>query len=65
MNYIIKCDRNFMAISNNIEADCHKHWLIQMFLGSQNELDIEVNGQFISCGAIIVNMDTLHTFNTG
>ena len=64
MNYIIKFGRNFMAISNSIEADCHKHWLLQMFLGSQKELNIEVNGQHIPCGAILVNLDTPHTFNT-
>ncbi len=62
MNHIIKCGRNFMAISNSIEADCHKHWLFQMFL-SQKELNIEVNGQLILCSAILINMDTPHTFN--
>ncbi len=64
MNYIIKYDRNFMAVSNRIEADCHKHWLLQMFLSSQKDLNMEVNGRFIPCSALLVNMDTLHTFNT-
>lgn len=63
MNYIIKYGKNFMAISNTIEADCHKHWLLQIFICSQKELNIEVCGQRIPCRAIIVNMDTLHTFN--
>lgn len=60
MNYIIKYGRNFMAISNSIEADCHKHWLLQMFLSSQ-KLSIEVNGQLIPCSAILINMNILHT----
>lgn len=64
MNYIIKYGRNFMAISNSIEADCHRHWLLQMFLSSQRELNIEVNEQLIPCSAILVNIDTLHTFKT-
>jgi AraC-like DNA-binding protein len=64
MNYIIKCEKNFMAVSDSIEADCHKHWLLQMFLSNQKNLNIEVNGQLISCGAILVNIDTPHTFNT-
>lgn len=64
MNYIIKYGRNFMAISNSIEADYHKHWLLQMFLCSQKEMNIEVNGQRIPCGAILVNTDTPHTFNS-
>lgn len=63
MNYIIKCGRNFMSISNSIEADPHKHWLLQMFLSSRKELIIEVNQQLISCKAILVNVDVLHTFN--
>lgn len=64
MNYIIKCGKNFMAISNNIEADCHRHWILQIFLGSQKELNIEVNGQHIPCNAVLVNIDTEHTFKT-
>lgn len=61
MNHIIKCGRNFMAISDSIEADCHKHWLLQMFL-SQKELNIEVNGQLILCSAILIDMNTPHIF---
>lgn len=58
MNYIMKYGKNFIGISNNIEAECHKHWLLQMFLSSQKELTIEVNGQPIPCKPIIINMDT-------
>lgn len=60
----MKYDKNLMAISDRIEADCHKHWLIQMFLSSHKDLNIEVNGQLIHCSAILVNLDTPHTFNT-
>lgn len=64
MNYIIKHGRNFIAISNKIEADRHKHWLIQMFLSSQKEINIEVKGQHVTCSAILVNINIPHTFNT-
>ncbi len=64
MNYIFKYGKNFMAISDNIEADCHKHWLLQMFLSSRKELNIEVNGKLIPCSAILVNVDTPHLFST-
>ncbi|ABR50018.1 helix-turn-helix- domain containing protein, AraC type [Alkaliphilus metalliredigens QYMF] len=64
MNYIIKYGRNFMAISDRIEADCHRHWLLQMFLSSQKELSIEVNNQLIPCSAIIVNTNIMHTFKS-
>jgi AraC-like DNA-binding protein len=63
MNYIIKNGRNFMAISNRIEADCHKHWLLQMFLSS-HKFSIEVNRQLISCSAILINKNILHKFKT-
>lgn len=62
MNYIIKYGRNYMAISNSIEAECHKHWLLQMFLCSQKKVNIEVNGQRIPCRAILINADTPHAF---
>ncbi|GEN32381.1 AraC-like DNA-binding protein [Cerasibacillus quisquiliarum] len=64
MNYIIKDGRNFMSISNKIEAEYHKHWMLQMFLSSQEETSIEVNGERILCSAILVNMDTVHSFNS-
>ncbi|MGE5627941.1 MAG: helix-turn-helix domain-containing protein [Solirubrobacterales bacterium] len=64
MNYIGKYGKNFVAISDNIEADCHKHWLFQMFISCEKDLNIEVNGQIISSGAIIVNIDTPHIFCT-
>ncbi len=64
MNYIIKYGKNFIAISDKIEADSHRHWLLQMFLSKNDKLNIEVNGQLIPSTAILVNMDTLHTFNT-
>lgn len=63
MNYIIRYGKNFMSISNRIEADCHKHWLLQMFLGKEM-LNIEV-GQRIPCSAILVNMNVQHKFKTG
>jgi AraC-like DNA-binding protein len=64
MNDIIKYGKNFIAISNSIKADCHKHWLIQMFLSSKMDFNIEVNNQIITCSAILVNLDTPHAFKT-
>lgn len=64
MNRIIQLGRNYIAISDHVEADCHKHWMLQMFLRDQGELNIDVNGQRIPCDALLVNMDTSHTFST-
>ncbi|SHN57463.1 helix-turn-helix domain-containing protein [Desulfitobacterium chlororespirans] len=65
MNCIIKYGRNVGAISDRVEADSHKHWLLQLFLSIEEELDIKVKGQLIPCHALLVNMDTEHAFNTG
>ena len=62
MNCIIKHGRNFMAISDRMEADRHRHWLMQLFLGGSRELNIEVNDERIPCGAVMVNMNTMHRF---
>lgn len=62
MNLIMKYRKNFMAISDRIEAEQHRHWLLQLFLSSQKDLNIEVNHQRISCKAMIVNIHTLHMF---
>jgi AraC-like DNA-binding protein len=61
---IIKYGSQFMAISDRIEADRHKHWMLQLFLSSRKELNMEVQQQLIPCGAIIVNMDTWHMFQS-
>ncbi|MCD2346163.1 helix-turn-helix transcriptional regulator [Clostridium guangxiense] len=63
MNYIIKCGRNFAAISDIVSAELHKHWMLQIFLNCEDNLNIEVDGKLINCNAALVNMNTVHTFN--
>ncbi|NLU52743.1 MAG: helix-turn-helix transcriptional regulator [Clostridiaceae bacterium] len=63
MNYIVKLGKNFMAISDRLEADCHQHWVLQMFLSGQKILNIEVDDQPLPCNAILVNMNIPHKFN--
>lgn len=62
MNDIFMCGQNYGAISNNIEADLHRHWLLQLFISTEENLIINVEGQRISCRAIAVNMNTMHEF---
>lgn len=64
MNYIIEYGRNFAAISDSVNAEVHKHWLLQMFLSCEGNLNIEVNGSLITCNSILVNMNTVHTFSS-
>lgn len=64
MNYIFKCGRNFAAISNSVEADSHKHWMLQLFISSEEALNIEIEEESVTGKAILVNIDTSHTFST-
>lgn len=65
MNDIFMCGQNFGAVTNMVEADLHKHWMIQLFVRNGEDLEISVNGQKISCRAIVVNMNTMHMFCSG
>ncbi|WP_315078160.1 hypothetical protein [uncultured Clostridium sp.] len=47
MNYIIKYGGNFVAISDSVETNSHRHWLLQMFLSSKKELLDHTNFQCI------------------
>jgi len=60
MNGIIRYKSHFMAISDRIEADRHKHWMPQLFLGSGKALHMEVHHEPVRCDAIIVNINTYH-----
>jgi len=65
MNDIFMCGQNFGAITNSIKSDLHKHWLLQLFIGADEELIINVEGQRINCRAIVVNVNTMHEFYSG
>jgi len=43
------------AFSDIINADNHKHWMLQLFYAFDNDLQITVNGNEISCKCIAVN----------
>lgn len=53
-----------MAVTNQIEAKQHKHWLLQVFVSSQSELNITIQEQRIYCHALIINMNTVHCCDT-
>lgn len=62
VNIIFMCGQNYGAISNRIEANLHKHWMLQIFISVNEKLTLHVEGQQISCRAIIVNVNTAHAF---
>jgi AraC-like DNA-binding protein len=65
MNYIIKCGNSLSAISNQVEAATHKHWMVQLFMSQKERLQIKVGNENLSCQGILIDMDTKHKFNTG
>ncbi|PIH05348.1 AraC family transcriptional regulator [Clostridium combesii] len=65
INDIFMWGRNFGAVTNMVKADVHKHWMIQLFVGNGENLEINVNDQKIHCRAIVVNMNTKHMFYSG
>ncbi|ADU29097.1 helix-turn-helix domain-containing protein [Evansella cellulosilytica] len=65
MNELFICGQNIGAITNNVKADLHKHWLLQIFVAVDEKLVIKVEGQKISCRAIVINANIMHEFQTG
>lgn len=64
MNVIFSYGDGFGGVTNTVKADTHKHWMLQLFLSAEGELNIAVEGQSMSCAGIVVDMNTIHQFNT-
>lgn len=62
MNDIILHEENIGAVTNQIEADTHKHWMLQLFVGIDDALSMIVGGNAIESPAILVNVNTPHSF---
>ncbi|MGB8454607.1 MAG: hypothetical protein WCD89_20040 [Anaerocolumna sp.] len=65
MNYIAKCEKNLGALSDTVKADTHKHWMLQLFLSKEDNLEITVREKKVVCKCIIVDMNIKHNFSTG
>lgn len=62
MNQIFLYKENIGALTNRIEADEHKHWMLQLFVSVENDLVLEINGKIVKESALIVNLNTPHSF---
>lgn len=65
MNIIFKCGKDIGAISNTVKASTHKHYMLQMFLSSEDNLEITIGKETIHCKCIIVDKNVKHNFTTG
>ena len=63
MNYIVMDKSCMSAFGDAIDADNHKHWMLQLFYAFDNDLQINVNGNDIRCKCIILNSDVVHSFD--
>lgn len=49
--------------TKQLDAVEHSHWMMQLFLGLEDNLDIYVSGKRIFCKGIIVNKNISHSFS--
>lgn len=52
-------------ITNHLEADTHSHWMLQLFIGIEADVEIVVNGKFVKCHCIVVDKNVPHSFSAG
>ncbi|WP_077298317.1 AraC family transcriptional regulator [Virgibacillus pantothenticus] len=64
MNYILFGNESIASFSDVIKAECHRHWMIQLFLSLDEEMTMEVDGQQISFRCIIINSNRTHKIDT-
>ena len=64
MNYIITDKSCISAFSDAIDADNHKHWMLQLFYAIDRDLLINAAGSEIKCKCIVVNTNIVHNFST-
>lgn len=64
MNDIILYEENIGAVTNQITADTHKHWMLQLFVSLEDMLTITINGKIVNSAAILVNINTPHSFSS-
>jgi len=63
MNRIYWDEDQIGMLTNQINAKTHKHWMMQLFLGIEEELHIAVNGNDVVGRCIIVNQNIEHAFS--
>lgn len=65
MNRIYWDKDKISVLTNQLDAAEHSHWMMQLFLSLEDEMEIFVSGKRLSCKCILVNKNVLHSFRTG
>lgn len=51
-------------ITNHLDADTHRHLMLQLFVGVDDYVEIIINGIQIKCDVIVINKNVSHSFST-
>lgn len=50
-------------ITNHLEAETHNHWMLQLFIGIDDRVEITIGEKMIKCFCIIVDKNVSHSFS--
>lgn len=65
LNKIFWQEDKIGMISNHLDADCHSHWMLQLFLSLEDTLNLTVADEKIECQCIVVDKNIPHSFHAG
>ncbi|MFC5704162.1 helix-turn-helix domain-containing protein [Cohnella faecalis] len=60
MMILYGAEHHLLVISNTIDAEKHWHSFLQVTISLEDEFEIEVVGQSLSCSGIIINSNVVH-----
>lgn len=50
-------------ITNHLDAQTHRHWMLQLFLGIEDKVEITVNGSLVTCSCVVLDKNIPHSFS--
>ncbi|SMF90453.1 Helix-turn-helix domain-containing protein [Paenibacillus uliginis N3/975] len=60
MMILYGAEHHLLVISNTIDAEEHRHSFLQVTISLEDEFEIDVKGQSLSCSGIIINSNVVH-----
>ena len=62
MNRIYWDEDKICFLTNQMHTEAHKHWVMQLFLSLEEDVELWVEGEGVVGGCIVVNKNTSHVF---
>jgi len=60
MMILYGAEHHLLVISDTIDAEEHRHSFLQVTISLEDEFEIDVEGQSLSCSGIIINSNAVH-----